>query len=128
MNNLKVEGNQLFGRKVDRNANIEVFGHYPRSNAINTVATNPLNNYQESKLDDSMLGRFFEKNTNSLLSNLADAGFDLSSRALQNDTFIIKIANYIFNLLPTPIRIFLDQKDVENFLLENRYWLINKLK
>ena len=70
---------------------------------------------------------FFDKNQDTILGKLKGAGFVLSASALQNDTNIIKIANIIYNLLPTPIRFIVGVDIVENFLLKNREWLINKL-
>ncbi|MDW0512768.1 hypothetical protein P2E97_14125 [Mannheimia haemolytica] len=51
----------------------------------------------------------------------------LSAVALQNDQNIARVANVVYNLLPGMVRIFVSYDTVENFLLNNRQWLINKL-
>lgn len=81
----------------------------------------------QNKDSSSILTSFFDKNQDTILGKLKGAGFVLSASALQNDTNIIKIANIIYNLLPTPIRFIVGVDIVENFLLKNREWLINKL-
>lgn len=86
--------------------------------------------YDEYKGEDnsSILSSFLDTNLDAILDKLKNAGVILSVSALQNDANIIKIANIIYNFLPTPIRFIVGIDVVENFLLENREWLINKLK
>lgn len=75
----------------------------------------------------SILSSFLTNNSEGVMSKLKNSGLSLTSAALQNDENISKVANVVYNLLPGAIRIFVSFSTVENFLLENRHWLINKL-
>lgn len=80
----------------------------------------------DSKASSAILN-FFDSNSNTLIAKLKDSGLQLSAAALQNDQNITRVANVVYNLLPGMVRIFVSFDTVENFLLENRQWLINKL-
>lgn len=70
---------------------------------------------------------YLNSNRVSLVMALREKGVQLSAVALQNDRNIAQIANIIYNMLPGMVRIFVSYDTVENFLLNNRQWLINKL-
>lgn len=76
----------------------------------------------------SAIQNFLSSNSAMIVSKLKESGLQLSSAALQNDENIARIAGVIHNLLPTAIRFFVSYHSVEKFLLENRYWLIEKLR
>lgn len=93
------------------------------------------NIHQVDDIDDSSnieeqntaLSNFFMNNSDSIISRLKTSGLQLSASALQNDENISRVAGVIHNLLPAAIRFFVSYNTVENFLLNNRQWLINKL-
>lgn len=92
----------------------------------------PLNTttYEEPQPDSkasAAILNFFDSNSNTLIAKLKDSGLQLSAAALQNDQNITRVANVVYNLLPGMVRIFVSFDTVENFLLEHRQWLINKL-
>lgn len=92
----------------------------------------PLNTttYEEPQPDSkasAAILKFFDSNSNALIAKLKDSGLQLSASALQNDQNITRVANVVYNLLPGMVRIFVSFDTVENFLLEHRQWLINKL-
>lgn len=98
-----------------------------QDNSDNTLL---LREQQEPKADSkasSAILNFFDSNSNTLIAKLKDSGLQLSAAALQNDQNITRVANVVYNLLPGMVRIFVSFDTVENFLLENRQWLINKL-
>lgn len=100
---------------------------YGQDNSDNTLL---LREQQEPKADSkasSAILNFFDSNSNTLIAKLKDSGLQLSAAALQNDQNITRVANVVYNLLPGMVRIFVSFDTVENFLLENRQWLINKL-
>lgn len=76
---------------------------------------------------DSALSNFFVNNSDGIIEKLKNSGILLTASALQNNQNIMRIANIVYNLLPTPIRIFVSIETVENFLFENRDWLIDKI-
>lgn len=80
----------------------------------------------DSKASSAIL-KFFDSNSNTLIAKLKESGLQLSAVALQNDQNIARVANVVYNLLPGMVRIFVSYDTVENFLLNNRQWLINKL-
>lgn len=80
----------------------------------------------DSKASSAIL-KFFDSNSNTLVAKLKESGLQLSAAALQNDQNISRVANVVYNLLPGMVRIFVSYDTVENFLLNNRQWLINKL-
>lgn len=80
----------------------------------------------DSKASAAIL-KFFDSNSNTLVAKLKESGLQLSAAALQNDQNIARVANVVYNLLPGMVRIFVSYDTVENFLLNNRQWLINKL-
>ncbi|HDZ3533516.1 TPA: hypothetical protein RSV38_002658, partial [Mannheimia haemolytica] len=80
----------------------------------------------DSKASSAIL-KFFDSNSNILIAKLKESGLQLSAVALQNDQNIARVANVVYNLLPGMVRIFVSYDTVENFLLNNRQWLINKL-
>ncbi|WHP47067.1 hypothetical protein QMO40_10675 [Mannheimia bovis] len=80
----------------------------------------------DSKASSAIL-KFFDSNSNTLIAKLKESGLQLSAAALQNDQNIARVANVVYNLLPGMVRIFVSYDTVENFLLNNRQWLINKL-
>ncbi|QNS16091.1 hypothetical protein [Mannheimia bovis] len=80
----------------------------------------------DSKASSAIL-KFFDSNSNTLVAKLKESGLQLSAVALQNDQNIARVANVVYNLLPGMVRIFVSYDTVENFLLNNRQWLINKL-
>lgn len=80
----------------------------------------------DSKASSAIL-KFFDSNSNTLVAKLKESGLQLSAAALQNDQNISRVANVVYNLLPSMVRIFVSYDTVENFLLNNRQWLINKL-
>ncbi|MDO4697726.1 MAG: hypothetical protein Q4A60_03495 [Pasteurellaceae bacterium] len=84
-------------------------------------------NPKKSK-SSSAIQNFLSSNSAMIVSKLKESGLQLSSAALQNDENISRIAGVIHNLLPTAIRFFVSYHTVEKFLLENRYWLIEKLR
>lgn len=75
----------------------------------------------------STIQNFLSSNTGLIITKLKESGLQLSAAALQNDENISRVAGVIHNLLPTAIRFFVSYNTVENFLLNNRQWLINKL-
>ena len=76
---------------------------------------------------NSALTNFFVSNSDGIIEKLKSSGVLLTASALQNNQNIMRIANIVYNLLPTPIRIFVSIETVENFLFENRDWLIDKI-
>lgn len=70
---------------------------------------------------------FIKNNFDNIIDKLKHSGITLTASALQCDNNIIKISHFIYNTLPTPIRYIVTQNTLDNFLLENRYWLIEKL-
>lgn len=80
----------------------------------------------DSKASSAIL-KFFDSNSNTLVAKLKESGLQLSAVALRNDQNIARVANVVYNLLPGMVRIFVSYDTVENFLLNNRQWLINKL-
>lgn len=97
--------------------------NYSMSNITNDVIQEP---QPDSKASAAILN-FFDSNSNTLIAKLKDSGLQLSAAALQNDQNITRVANVVYNLLPGMVRIFVSFDTVENFLLEHRQWLINKL-
>ena len=82
---------------------------------------------QDIEKSSSTIEKFLSSNTGLIITKLKDNGLQLSAAALQNDENISRVAGVIHNLLPTAIRFFVSYNTVENFLLNNRQWLINKL-
>ncbi|OOF57291.1 hypothetical protein [Rodentibacter myodis] len=78
--------------------------------------------------NQNRLFSFLQNNSDGIIAKLKDSGLALTASALQNDENISRVAGVIYNLLPTPVRFFVNFNTVEKFLLENRVWLINKLK
>lgn len=81
----------------------------------------------DEKRANSALTNFFVNNSDGIIEKLKSSGVLLTASALQNNQNIMRIANIVYNLLPTPIRIFVSIETVENFLFENRDWLIDKI-
>lgn len=77
---------------------------------------------------NSLLTKFLQNNSDSIVAKLKTSGLALTSAALQNDDNIIRIAGIIYNILPTPIRFVVSRTTLEDLLLKNRHWLINKLQ
>lgn len=85
--------------------------------------------YIEPKADNktsSAIMKIFDSNS-ILINKLKESGLQISASALQNDQNIARVANTVYNLLPNMVRLFVTYETVENFLLEHRQWLINKL-
>lgn len=76
---------------------------------------------------NNQLVAFFQKNSDGIIAKLKESGLSLTSSALQNDENITRIATVVHNFLPGAIRFFIGVDKVEDFLLKNRHWLINKL-
>lgn len=76
----------------------------------------------------SAIQSFFNSNAPMIINKLKSSGIQLGAVALQNDENIARVANVVYNLLPSPVRFFVSFNTVEKFLLENRQWLINKLQ
>lgn len=77
---------------------------------------------------NSLLTKFLQNNSDNIVAKLKTSGLALTSAALQNDDNIIRIAGIIYNILPTPIRFVVSRSTLEDLLLKNRHWLINKLQ
>lgn len=75
----------------------------------------------------SSLISFLQNNSDGIIAKLKDSGLSLTASALQNDENIIRIAGFIYNFLPMPVRFFVSVNTLEQFLMNNRQWLINKL-
>lgn len=115
-----------------RNEPLAVFSMVIERFPIITEEDIPLNTttYEEPQPDSkasAAILKFFDSNSNALIAKLKDSGLQLSASALQNDQNITRVANVVYNLLPGMVRIFVSFDTVENFLLEHRQWLINKL-
>lgn len=96
----------------------------------NSYEEDEIEEYQEPQADNkasAAILKFFDSNSNTLVAKLKESGLQLSAAALQNDQNIARVANVVYNLLPGMVRIFVSYDTVENFLLNNRQWLINKL-
>ncbi|QIW15084.1 hypothetical protein A4G20_01290 [Pasteurellaceae bacterium RH1A] len=83
---------------------------------------------KEDAEDNSVLGKFLKNNADGIIEKLKSNGLTLTASALQNDEMIIRVAGIIYNVLPGQIRFVVSLSTVETFLLNNRYWLIEKLK
>lgn len=92
------------------------------------VVNNEQQNATLEQNSNSILDKFFLDNSDGIISKLKESGLSLTASALQNDANIAKIANFIYNLLPSPIRFVVNVSIIEDFLLKNRFWLIEKLK
>ncbi|BCX78977.1 hypothetical protein [Campylobacter sp. 19-13652] len=98
-----------------------------KTQAINLQKAKADKPKSESKML-AALNNFISTNKDGVLSKLKDNGIMVTAAALNNDAVILRVASIIHGILPAPIRIFVNLSTVENFLLENRYWLIEKLK
>lgn len=94
----------------------------------NTFTESQISNTSSIEDKDSFLLTFINNNLDTIIKKSKETGVSISISALENDDYVIKVANYIYAFIPAPMRIFLNIRFVENFLLKNRYWLINKLK
>lgn len=104
--------------------------YYKVRNTSENDEEDEIEEYQELQADNKAsvaILKFFDSNSNTLVAKLKESGLQLSAAALQNDQNIARVANVVYNLLPGMVRIFVSYDTVENFLLNNRQWLINKL-
>ncbi|MFB6348281.1 hypothetical protein ACFBZI_02305 [Moraxella sp. ZJ142] len=94
--------------------------------------------YDDEEIDDeniiesepkanTLLADFLSKNSDGILAKLKNSGILLTTATLNNDESILKIAGVIYNLLPLPIRFVVSLEMLENILLNNRHFLIDKL-
>lgn len=93
-----------------------------------SIVNNDQQNVTLDQNSNSILDKFFLDNSDGVIGKLKESGLSLTASALQNDANIAKIANFIYNLLPSPIRFVVNVSIIEDFLLKNRFWLIEKLK
>lgn len=117
--------------KILLNDLAEIISCYEDNNSeLVLLAKQPVVEQTTPKADNkasAAILKFFDSNSNTLVAKLKESGLQLSAAALQNDQNIARVANVVYNLLPGMVRIFVSYDTVENFLLNNRQWLINKL-
>ncbi len=123
-NTIKLNSKQTpryFGTMIDPNqSEPEYFGRLvvPQEEVIQPASSE----------GNSLLTKFLQNNADGIVAKLKTSGLALTSAALQNDDNIIRIAGIIYNILPTPIRFVVSLNTLEDLLLKNRHWLINKLQ